>query len=137
MDIDEKYLEIKQYEGEGYMPLIDFQSWRVAVLKYCEELEPQNIYKFQRHDETDEVFVLLNGKCTLFIADGKDDVGTIYPIEMEPLKLYNVKQSTWHSHTLDKDAVVLIVENVDTCLSNSPEINLSENDKRSLLSYGY
>lgn len=136
MNIDERHLEIKQYNGEGYMPLIDFQSWRVAVLKYCEELEPQNISKFQRHDESDEVFVLLNGNCTLFIADGKDDIGAIYPIHMEPLKLYNIKQSTWHSHTLSKEAVVLIIENADTCLSNSPENNLSEKDKKALLGYG-
>lgn len=137
MDIDERHLEIKQYDDEGYMPLIDFQSWRVAVLNYCEELEPQNISKFQRHDESDEVFVLLNGNCTLFIADGKDDIGTIYPKPMEPLKLYNIKKSTWHSHTLSKDAVVLIIENANTCLSNSPEIYLSENNKKSLLDYGY
>ena len=49
---------------------------------------------------------------------------------MELLKLYNIKKSTWHSHTLSKDAVVLIVENVNTCLINSPEIILNEDEKK-------
>jgi hypothetical protein len=130
LKIDKRLIEIKEYKGEGYMPLVDFETWRVAVLKYCDELLPENITAFQRHDESDEVFVLLQGNCTLFIADGKEKVGTIYQESMEPLKLYNIKKSTWHSHTLSKDAVVLIVENVNTCKLNSPEILLTEDDKR-------
>lgn len=126
----EKFIEIKQYHGEGYMPLIDFETWRVAVLKYCDELLPDKITKLQRHDESDEVFVLLQGNCTLFIADGKEEVGTIYKEPMELLKLYNIKKSTWHSHTLSKDAVVLIIENINTCLLNSPEIILNEDEKK-------
>ncbi|MBC8061826.1 MAG: WxcM-like domain-containing protein [Clostridiaceae bacterium] len=112
------------------MPLIDFGAWRVAVLKYCDELLPENITKLQRHDESDEVFVLLQGNCTLFIADGKEKVGKVYQEPMELLKLYNIKKSTWHSHTLSKDAVVLIVENQNTGLENSPEIYLNEEEKR-------
>lgn len=137
LDIDKNYLEIKQYDGDGYMPLIDFESWRVAILKYCDELLPENINKLQRHDESDEVFVLLKGQCTLFIADGKEEIGKIYHQPMELLKLYNIKKSTWHSHTLSKDAVVLIVENVNTCLLNSPEINLNEDEKKCLLCCSY
>ena len=130
MKIDKRLIEIKEYKGDGYKPLIDFETWRVAVLKYCDELLPENITKFQRHDESDETFVLLQGNCTLFIADGKEEVGTIYQESMEVLKLYNIKKSTWHSHTLSKDAVVLIVENANTCLLNSPEIFLNEDEKK-------
>jgi hypothetical protein len=133
LKIDKNILEIKEYKDEGYMPLIDFESWRVAVLKYCDELLPENITKFQRHDESDEVFVLLQGQCTLFIGDGKEEVGIINHQIMEPLKLYNVKKSTWHSHTLSKEAVVLIVENVDTSLINSPEIELNASERNNLL----
>ena len=129
MKIDRRLVEVKQYHGEGYSPMIDFETWRVAVLKYCDELLPQNITALQRHDESDEVFVLLQGNCTLFIADGKEKVGTIYREPMELLKLYNIKKSTWHSHTLSKDGVVLIVENMNTCSMNSPEIILNEDEK--------
>lgn len=124
--LKESLVEIKSYSGIGYRPLIDFESWRVAYLKYHTELLPENINSMQRHDETDEVFVLLEGECILFIADGEEEITDIYAINMEPLKLYNVKKKCWHSHTLSEDASVLIVENKDTTLENSPMKELNE-----------
>jgi mannose-6-phosphate isomerase-like protein (cupin superfamily) len=72
----------------------------------------------QRHDQTDEVFVLLEGRCILFLGAGGDSVTELFAEDMQPLKLYNVKRGTWHSHTLSDDAVVLIVENIDTTVWN-------------------
>ncbi len=131
--IDESLLEICDYVGEGYRPLIDYGEWRVAVLRYIDELLPQNISKMQRHDQTDEVFVLLNGRCILFIAEGTDRVGKIHAQDMQPLKLYNIKRGTWHTHTLDQDATVLIVENRDTGPINSPEITLTAEQRQRLV----
>jgi hypothetical protein len=133
MAIDTSLLEIREYSGEGYMSLIDYGGWRVAVLRYIEELLPQNINKMQRHDETDEVFVLLAGRCILFIAEGDDQVTRIHAQDMEPLKLYNIRKSCWHTHTLSEDASVLIVENRDTTLQNSPEIPLNTSQKEHLV----
>jgi hypothetical protein len=122
--INDSLLEICDYTGEGYRPLIDYGAWRVAILRYIDELLPQNIGKLQRHDETDEVFVLLGGRCLLFIAEGTDRVGEIHAQDMQPLKLYNIKRGAWHTHTLDDHATVLIIENRDTDPGNSPEIEL-------------
>lgn len=133
MNIDQKLLEIKTYSEEGYRPVIDYDSWRVAVLNYCDELLPENITKFQRHDETDEVFVLLKGSCILFIGEGDEEIEEIHAQPMEPLKLYNVKKSVWHSHTLSQDAMVLIVENRDTTDANSPEIKLNRKQRNQLI----
>lgn len=118
-------MDIQAYDGEGYLPLIDYGAWRVAILRYIAELEPDRLDKMQRHNETDEVFVLLTGHCMLFLAEGDTEIGAIHGVEMEPLKLYNVRRGTWHTHTLDQAATVLIVENVDTTLANSPEQALS------------
>jgi hypothetical protein len=131
--IDERLLEIRQYTGEGYRPIIDFNNWRVAILKYCEELLPERITKMQRHNESDEVFVLLQGECVLFIGEGVQSVTNIMSQKLEPLKLYNVKQAVWHTHTLSKDAVVLIVENQNTTIKNSPEYMLTGPQKRLLI----
>ncbi len=129
MPIPEALLEIRRYDGEGYLPLIDYGAWRVAILRSIDELLPQNLGKMQRHDETDEVFVLLAGRCILFIGEGKERVTEIHAQDMEPLKLYNVKRGCWHTHTLSHDATVLIVENRDTAVSNSPEILLGTQQK--------
>ena len=83
----------------------------------------------QRHDETDEVFVLLAGRCILFLGEGDERVAQIHAQDMQPLKLYNVKRGCWHTHTLSQEATVLIVENRDTLSSNSPEIPLDAAQK--------
>lgn len=106
--------------------MIDFEAWRVAILRYCEELEVQNLTSMQKHNETDEVFVLLEGNCTLFTGGKGDTIHEIDAIAMKPLQLYNVKQGVWHTHTLDKAATVLIVENKDTSDINSPKDMLTE-----------
>jgi len=125
MTVNETLLEVRNYEGLGYQPIIDYGAWRVAILRYDPSLEPDAIRTMQRHDETDEVFVLLSGRCILFLGDGDDDIESIHAADMQPLKAYNVKKHAWHSHTLDKDATVLIVENVDTGDANSQTATLT------------
>jgi hypothetical protein len=121
-----EYIDITSYDGEGYLPMIDYKTWRVAILRYCEELEVQNLRTMQKHKETDEVFVLLEGNCTLFVGGNKEVIEELDSIAMEPLRLYNVRQGVWHTHTLDKAATVLIVENQNTSDVNSPTAVLTE-----------
>lgn len=117
---------------EGYEKVMSFKQWRVAVLKYCEELEIQNISSFQKHSETDEVFILIEGNCTLFEAKDGEELGDITMVPMEKDKAYNVEKGVWHTHTLDQNTTVLIVENENTCDDNSPIILLDERKKREL-----
>jgi hypothetical protein len=135
MTIPESLLEIREYAGAGYQPLIDYEAWRVAVLRFIDELLPQNLVNMQRHNETDEVFVLLSGRCILFIGAGDEHVTTIHAQDMEPLKLYNVRRHSWHTHTLSADATVLIVENRDTSSDNSTEIALDEAQRGKLVEW--
>lgn len=125
-------IEITELHEEGYKPLVDYQAWRVAVLKYCDDLRPENLLTMQKHTLTDEVFVLLEGECTLFGGGYGDAPNEVEVVEMQPLKIYNVKKGVWHTHTLSKDAVVLIVENVETCDDNSPTENLTEEQVKEL-----
>ena len=59
-------IEIIDFQPEGYKPLVDYESWRVAVLKFCDDLLIENVKTMQKHLYTDEVFVLVQGHCTLF-----------------------------------------------------------------------
>lgn len=119
-DVSSGGLEILEYTGIGYQPVLACRDWRVAVLNYHEELLPENIDNFQKHMLTDEVFVLLRGSCILFLAED-ESLKEIRAVKMEPCKIYNVKQGTYHTHTLSEDAMVLIVEAEDTCDDNSPK----------------
>jgi len=73
----------------------------------------------ERHNETDEVFVLLEGQAVLFIGAGSETVTELYAQVLEPKKMYNVKRGVWHCTVLSRDASILIVENCDTSQTNS------------------
>lgn len=118
--IGEQLLDVREHTGSGYRPLVDFENWRVAVLNFAEELRIEKITRMQRHNETDEVFVLLRGRCILFVGEGGETVTAVHARDLEPHKLYNVKKGVWHHHTLSEDAMVLVVENRDTTYDNSP-----------------
>lgn len=133
MPVPANLLEISEYKGQGYQPLIDYRGWRVALLRYIDELKPENLHTMQRHDETDEVFVLLEGRCILFLGEGNAKISAIHVQDMEPFKLYNIKKSCWHTHTLSEGTTVLIVENQDTGRHNSPEIDLTIEQREKLI----
>ncbi len=131
--MNENLLEMHEYLGEGYKPLIDFNCWRVAVLRYLDELQPDKITYFERHNETDEVFVLLQGQAVLFLGEGGETVEVIRPIVMKNGVLYNVKRGAWHNVVLSRDATILLVENRDTARENSDYFNLSPEQRRVLV----
>ena len=124
--LPDNLLEIREHNEPDYMPLIDYQSWRVALINYTADYLPEKITRMQKHTETDEVFVLLAGHCILFLGEGNESVTKIHAVNMELYRLYNVKKGVWHSHTFSEDARVLIVENRDTVYENSPFVPLLE-----------
>jgi ureidoglycolate hydrolase len=130
-------LEISEYLGEGYQPLIDFGSWRVAILRWEPGSRPEKIEFMERHTQTDEVFILLEGWATLLIGGNQEKVDDIQAQVMAGGKLYNVKQDTWHSVLLSRDASILIVENRDTDDSNSEYFQLTSAQKQAILGLGY
>jgi len=133
MKISEALLEVASHSLAGYKPVIDYANWRVAILNFSDDLRPEKITALQRHNETDEVFVLLRGRCLLFLGEGEESVTAIHGQEMIPHTLYNVKRGAWHSHTLSEDAMVLIIENRDTTFDNSPFCPLTSNQQQTLI----
>lgn len=118
---DNKYgVEIYDYKGEDYKTAMSFGSWRVAYLNSGEEFSEGGFHKIERHNETDEVFVLLEGKATLLIGE------EINKIEMETHKLYNVPKGVWHHIFVYEGTRVLIVENEDTGKENSDFIYIDK-----------
>ncbi len=106
-------IDINLFDGDGYMPLVSSDGWRVAIANSCERLLEKNISRAERHLETDEVFVLIKGSATLFIGDDR----TRY--DLEPCKTYNVKCGVWHTLAMGDNSSVLIIENDSTSEKNS------------------
>ena len=119
-------IEITDYQGTGFQTMVQFGSWRIAMASPSDEQAGQPVTCLSRHLETDEVFVLLQGNCTLITGGCLDTVTDVAKIPMEPLKLYNVRKGTWHNRILFPGSRVLIVENAETGDFNSETVTLSE-----------
>jgi len=118
--MERELIDIIKISREGYTPLVDYQTWRVAVLKFCDDVRADRLNSMQRHLETDEVFVLLEGSCVLISGGNGERPEVVECVKMEKNQLYNVKKGVWHTHALDEEGSVLIIENQDTCDKNSP-----------------
>lgn len=106
-------LETFDYEGPNYKALVRSDGWRVAVLNHGDTFAPENLRYLERHLETDEVFVLLEGSAVLLIGEGCEQV----PLARG--KVYNVKRGVWHQIQTTPGTRCLVVENADTSRANS------------------
>ena len=131
--MDETLLEIRDYRGEGYQPLVDYADWRVAILNYLDNVRPDLNNGMERHTETDEVFVLTRGKGVLLMGGNGPQVDSVIPEPMDIGKIYNVKLNSWHSILLSRDASVLIVENRDTGDENTEHFIISDELHRQVM----
>jgi len=132
--MDEKLLQISEYTGSGYQPLVDFDTWRVALLRWEQASLPENITSMERHTQTDEVFVLLQGRASLILGGNSYTVESIQSQVIEPSKLYNVRQGVWHTVLLSRDASILIVENRDTGTENTEYCPLTNEIEQKIIS---
>jgi len=135
VEMDDKKVQIREYTGPGYQPVVAYDAWRVAIMHNADAIEPERLQQVERHLETDEVFVLLGGKCVLIIGlgDGRS-VGELEALPMEPQKVYNIRRGVWHTAIMSGDASVLIIENADTAASNSEFAPLSSQQREWLRS---
>lgn len=124
----ENQIEIKNYRGNGFQSLVSFETWRVAVLRYLDDVDPAKIGAVERHTQTDEVFILLEGRGLLFTA-GKDAIpGRLDSYPMKFGEIVNIKKSTWHTLALSTDAHLVIIENDNTSENNTEYAEIQEND---------
>lgn len=123
-------IEVFEYNDLGYAKAMNFQNWRIAYLNYTPELELDKLNNFQKHNLTDEAFILLEGSCTLFTVEVQNnELLNLKATHMEKNKVYNIPKGIYHTHCLKKDSKVLIVENEDTSDENSPTIYFGEDIK--------
>ena len=110
--------DIEEYSGEGYKRLVSGAKWTVASLNYAARFDEKNIVELERHNLTDETFVLLAGEATLLVGE------SVERVKMEPLKFYNIRAGAWHNIVVSPDARVLVAENADTSKDNTEYLDL-------------
>jgi hypothetical protein len=122
---DPRLVEVGSFFAEGYLPVLDFAGWRVAMLRYLDRFHPDAFSHVERHRETNEVFVLTAGRADLVVCDGDAQPGEPFVIAMEPNVAYNVGQGVWHGIVMSPDAHVVLFERTDTTAANSDYAELS------------
>ncbi len=112
-------LDVLEYDGDGYSRVVSGAKWTVAALNYAERFDERSIVALERHNLTDETFVLLSGEATLVVGENAERV------RMEPLKFYNVRAGAWHNIFVSRDARVLVAENADTSRENTEYLDIA------------
>ncbi len=118
-------------ESGWHVPIKDGGGWMAAFMNGDKEgwKLPDNI---ERHSETDEVFILLEGCATLGLAGNEKTPGQLSRLSMKPLVLYNVLNRFWHTCAFGPGSRVLIIERTGTGKANTVKLPLEENLAKSL-----
>jgi hypothetical protein len=127
-------VEVGEYFGAGYAPVLDFHGWRVAMLRYGDHTSPERFHRIERHRETNEVFILTAGAADLIIFDGDEQPTEPQVIPMRLNVAYNVEQAVWHHAVLSDDAHIVLFERSDTSQANSDYVELSKDQVAELRS---
>lgn len=129
-----KLIETYSLEEKGYKKLYSFQSWRVAMLNFADDLIAENIAYVEAHNKTDEAFILLKGNCMMVLGRIEDNQIVGFDFEyLKPNNVYNIPKGVYHSHVLSHDAKLVIVEEEDTSDENSNRIYLNEKLKEEIV----
>lgn len=127
-------VEIIHYDGDGFKPVMAFKSWRLAYLNYAKEASKEaREIRVERHLETDEVFVLLQGEALFVAGDDAENCTAVETFVMKPGVIYNAKQYCWHHCIMKEGSSVLLVEEADTSDDNTIRQVVSEEVKRQIL----
>lgn len=97
------------FNGVDFKAVLDFEGWRIGLLRFSDRFSKFD--RLERHLLTDEAFILLDGKATLYTETEQ--------VEMQKCVIYNIPKGEWHHITVDETTMVMVVENSNTCDENT------------------
>ena len=118
-------IEVKDFSGEGMSRVYENQKWTVGIKNWKPANDISGIDCLERHNETDELFILLTGTCTLIYANENSGNLDIQAVKMEPFKVYNIPATLWHNTVTQKDTKMALIEDSSTASHNSNVLSLN------------
>lgn len=95
-------------EQSGFNRFIWNEHFITAFITRSEAYSDGVVKIMKRHNDTDEVFVLLKGNATLLT---REELGAECLVtKLEPLTAYTVKSGTWHHLAVSEDAALFVTE---------------------------
>ena len=114
------------YEGKGLVRVFENEKWMVGIKNWKPENDISGLTCLERHNITDELFILLAGRCTLLYANETDSGLVIEKVEMEPMKVYNIPTGLWHNTVTEPGVKLILVEDSTCSGQNSDILNLTD-----------
>ena len=104
----------------GFDAVIKNDSFKCAFITHSPAYAFGAVEEMKRHNETDEIFVLLKGHAVMLIYED----GLFSEYELSKNTAYNVHPKTWHYLAVSEDASVFVTEKANTDSTNSDIIKL-------------
>jgi len=104
------------------------EKWTVGIKNWKPANDITGIDMLERHNQTDELFVLTDGSCTLVSAEETPGGLVFAKTEMEPNQVYSIPRSMWHNTITKKDTKMILIEDSNTGAANSDFYKLNEQE---------
>ncbi len=114
------------FAGEGMQIVFENEKWTVGIKNWKPANDVTGIDCLERHNKTDELFVLIEGHCTLIYANETGNGLEFGAVQMEKDKVYNIPATLWHNTITQKDTKMILIEDSNTSMENSDILNLNE-----------
>ena len=85
-----------EFTGEGMQRVFENEKWTVGIKNWKPANDVTGIDCLERHNKTDELFVLVEGSCTLVYANETAGGLEFGAVKMEKDKVYNIPVSYTH-----------------------------------------
>ena len=115
-----------EFNGEGMQRVFENEKWTVGIKNWKPANDVTGIDCLERHNKTDELFVLVEGSCTLVYANETEGGLEFGAVKMEKDKVYNIPATLWHNTITCKDTKMILIEDSNTAMENSDILNLTE-----------
>ena len=113
-----------EFTGEGMQRVFENEKWTVGIKNWKPANDVTGIDCLERHNKTDELFVLVEGSCTLMYANETEGGLEFGAVKMEKDKVYNIPATLWHNTITCKDTKMILIEDSSTSMENSDILNL-------------
>lgn len=112
----------KRTSMEGFEPIFYTPNFKCAFITRSPQYAFGEIKEMKRHNDSDEVFVLLSGSAVLLTREEGSTEYTKTVLEYQTA--YNVQQGTWHYLAVSEDALVFVAESGTMKKENTESMNV-------------
>ncbi|HBE85055.1 MAG TPA: cupin [Lachnoclostridium sp.] len=119
-------IAVYEFAGEGMQRVFENEKWTVGIKNWKPANDVTGIDCLERHNNTDELFVLVEGACTLIYANESKEGLEFGVVNMQPNKIYNIPATLWHNTITQKDTKMILIEDSNTSMNNSDILELDE-----------